>query len=546
MNILNAFFTRLYNKNNTMSNFDFHEQKLIEARHLVTEKKSILDKKIAELVELNLRAECIKIQLDELINNRDECDLTIENNIQKANISMLEEKRKADLFKEINIAQNHMKPYSSTFISSSKLDNLISCVLSVTESKYFSVSLLNKNEMPQDSLYKDHSIKEKVKELKEALYISDKDEKSVVLDQDLVNQISSKIIERKLITNCQNTNNQCLLLNQSTEDTPIEDSKIILYEDEQSFLLLKQKPKIEKHSILSETHSIVNTLINAELIRVICTAKFDEKGASLQDDKSDLEKLYKAFKSIQQDLNKKVDNEINHFIEYIQPIDSISNHFSKKIVSKQIKLLSNLMLQVVEYSPEHQSMESEIKYLKKYFLRQTELIVQDECEKRRRQTEMQLKSDSMSTNAFKLEISHKQKEIECLEKEINKKTKELDDKLKEHDKKLEEIKLLNEYWVKQNISLEKEINMLNSELKEAELEFDKLKNNSTANKAQIERTKKNVIDLKSKIEEHKQTKQQLVQKEEEIKQSLELVTKDRSTLQSEKVIMVNEYFIFYN
>jgi len=485
MNILNAFFTRLYNKNNTMSNFDFHEQKLIEARHLVTEKKSILDKKIAELVELNLRAECIKIQLDELINNRDECDLTIENNIQKANISMLEEKRKADLFKEINIAQNHMKPYSSTFISSSKLDNLISCVLSVTESKYFSVSLLNKNEMPQDSLYKDHSIKEKVKELKEALYISDKDEKSVVLDQDLVNQISSKIIERKLITNCQNTNNQCLLLNQSTEDTPIEDSKIILYEDEQSFLLLKQKPKIEKHSILSETHSIVNTLINDELIRVICTAKFDEKGASLQDDKSDLEKLYKAFKSIQQDLNKKVDNEINHFIEYIQPIDSISNHFSKKIVSKQIKLLS-------------------------------------------------------------LEISHKQKEIECLEKEINKKTKELDDKLKEHDKKLEEIKLLNEYWDKQNKSLEKEINMLNSELKEAELEFDKLKNNSTANKAQIERTKKNVIDLKSKIEEHKQTKQQLVQKEEEIKQSLELVTKDRSTLQSEKVIMVNEYFIFYN
>lgn len=531
-----------------MSNFDFDELKLIEARQLVTEKKSILDKKNGDLVELNLRAECIKIQLDELINNQDECDLTIENNIQKANISMLEEKRKADLFKEINIAQNHMKPYANSYSSTnSKLDNFISCVLSVAESNYSPVSSLNKNDMSQDSFNKDPSIKEKVKQLKEALYISDKDENSVVLDQNLVDRISNKIIERKLITDCQNSNNQCILLNQSTEVTQIEGSKIILYEDEQSFLLLKQKPKIEKHSILSEAHSIVNNLINAELIRVICKAKFEEKGASLQEDRSDLEKLYNAFKSIQQDLNKKGDNEINHFIEYIQPVDSIDNHFSKKIVSKQIKLLSNLMLQVVEYSPEHQSMESDIKYLKKFFLIQTELIVQDECEKKRRQTELKIKSDSMSSNAVQLEISHKQKEIECLEREINKKTKELAEKLKEHDKKLEETKLLNEYWVKQDESLAKEINMLNSELKEAELEYDKLKNNSTANKAEIERTKKNVLDLKSKIEEHKQTKQQLVQKEEEIKQSLELVTKDRNTLQNEKVILViNEYFIFYN
>ena len=510
-------------------------------KHL-EEKKKLLERKHAEINDLNLQIGNVKSTLV-LLGNRELDEGAIEEvklKIEKENVLLFEEKHKADLLKETNINDNNFIIYGSNnselLKSTSLLDNLIKSILDLAEGKINAISLVNRNDSQSSRLDEeriaDQETLNKIQKIKMWLFIKDDD--TVTINQSLVDRICSKIIENKMVKNdgVASIDQNLILLNENDSES-VDRRKIILYEENGDYLILKQREDengiISDKSITDSAHNVINSLIHPELIDEICRLKYIQKGIDFLN--IDLEKLFNTFKEIKNDLAKKGEDEEKLFVEYLKNIED-KKTITAKIVSKQIKKMVDLFSSCEEYSEEHNSIKSGIKYLKQLFLKRLELLIQEECERRQKQAEINIKSEDQAGN-IQIEIEKKQKEINDIDKELSKKDKELKAKIKELEEMTNQVNLLNESWGKQDRELSEAIESLQIELKQLEAEFNELKQNEKADEERVAASQNAIKEIKTKLKELNENKKTLKNNANELKESYELMLKDKACLLTE-------------
>lgn len=517
---------------------DLNEEKVKEAYDDFEKQKLLLEEKNEYLVELNLQVDSIRAQIDELNRNPVEFDLQISRQIERERTWLEEERRKASLLKEMNISHSKLSIGGSESVQSNvKLDNLIKCIIEsgASETAHFQpYSLVNINLAENQTV--DNEMLTKIAKVKELLHISG-DDGQLNFNSSLIDRVCSKINEAKICV--QTVKNKYVLLDRRDLKSPLphDGDRIILYEEDNNFLILKQQPDEAELDLFTKVNSSINYLLNSELLEVMCEIKYNEKGVSILSDDLDMNSLFKAFKEIKAGVEKRTgddDDEAKSFINYIRQNkgETTSTSASVQVVRRQIDQLAEWYEQIDD-SPKHHSIRSAVLFLKTMYAKRLQHMIEEACERKRAQVEMNIKSDVHSTNTVKLVLERKQNEIDALDKEIAKKKRELKEKNKEYDKKLEQLKLAKENWTKQNLNLNVEIENLQSELKLNQKKLDDIESNQRCEKTKRDETKKKVSEIKAKLDELNATKENLATKQNELDESLKSTVKERDDLKKE-------------
>ena len=501
---------------------------LLVAKRQLDEKKNLLVEKNEELSDLNFRLEALKETLIELKNlNKSEHALDTIRQIEKEKLNILAEERKTNLLKEINIKNNNLLIYNCNYAngSYSKLDNLIKCLLCISNNSYSRFSLFNGrlNNIPEN---KDHEI---IQNIKTSLFLSNDSQ----IAQNLIDEISNKIGES--LSRNQHLPKCVLLENNSHKQvkTFLESNKeaLFLYEYKDDYLVLR--PDETECTVVDRAHEIMNNLLCEELLEDVCKIKYKEfSGKGINE--ADLNKLYQCLTEISNKLAANSDKVDGEFLDHLKLKSKIET-INEKLIETQIKQLDELSQQVTEYSPEHESIKMGILLLKDTYIKRMGLMLFEECEQRKKKAKITIEAEIQDGNQIQIEIKNKQNEIDNLDKFISKREAELVKKNKEIEQKKEQLKLLEESRKKQDDELNDEIKKLREELKKKEDEFKQVQGASGAQKAKADQLRNEMKNINTKLNELKTNKDNLEKKRNELKDCIAEAIKERDNLEKEKV-----------
>jgi hypothetical protein len=494
------------------------------------EKKSLLVEKNAELSELNCRLEVIGGNVTALKKlNKNEISLQTSRELENERKNLAVEERKSDFLKEINFKNNNLTvSVNANIVHLDKIDNLIKCMLDVSNKTYSRVSLCFEKSKHNSSEL-DERIKQQIDKVKQALFVSTE----TMITQNLIDQINSKLNETSHFENVtkfilvDNFDKKEMQKYEKTNGTNIA----LLYQYHEGFLVLRPS-EMANTSAFDQTHEIINNLLCEELLEDVCKIKYNQiSGTDINE--TELNKLYDTLKEIKRKfLNNSSDDVDKLFLKHIK--FRAKQNVAETLLDSQLTLLTNLYDDLQDYTTEKESIKSGIQLFKEVYVKRMETMLFEQCEKRKKKAELNIKCEFQEGNNLQKEIQKKQSEIENLDKYIGKKQNDLNKKNKEIDKKKEQLKVLIESKKKQDDEIVQELKFLREDLRNKESNYKLIQGQGQESKKEAEKLKVEIDKINNQIKELNENKENLEKKRVELLGKIEATSKDRDSIQREK------------
>ncbi|CAF0718769.1 unnamed protein product [Brachionus calyciflorus] len=468
---------------------------LEKAKACVEEKKEQLIQKNAELTDLFCRLDEIQKRITTLKNlNTNDIKLQTVRDVEKFNIELICERIKFDLLKEINIINNNFSLNGSLRISATPINNLICCLINIANNHHPRAFLHNSSYEDE----KQNDLDKLIPKIKEFVYIEDEN----LVTQSKVDELCNKINEIKRIQMP-----PCVILDKKKYlNYDANENKVFLYRHNDNFLALK--PITERKSAEFTSHWIINNLLCEEILYELCRLKLREK-TGLEIENSNIETLFNIFKQTK------------------------SNLSIKSLIDSQIKSLMEIYSEIVEFSPEYESIKQDIVLFKDKYLDRLEVILFDECENRRKKAESKVRLEFDEDDKIKKEIQTKENEVQKLNNLISKKNDELVKKNKDIDLKREQLKLLIDSHAKQEKELNAEIDKIKLEIEKKQESLSKSQNLDDTKTTQL---RQEIRDKQAQIDQlNSVSKVSLEKKRIELCDSIDNDLKERNSLQKDKL-----------